>query len=399
MDAPVPQRIPPPWLHRTMLAALFVFLISCYFSIAVNSLSLGLMAICWAGMMAVVRRPLVTRTPLDMVFLAYVLAELLSSAFSLNPGQSFFFARRVLLIGIVYFLATWVSTEKLARSIVATVVGTAALVGLLGVGKLVFSAPGDVVRLGIFQFYMTTAELMMVAGLLLLPFAIHSGTPRRVRVAALVALIPILVSLYGTVTRGAYVAFAVGTLLIALVRNKKLVIPLLILVVLLIVFAPPYVKQRLESIVDLQHPENASRLLLWGLSLRIWVDHPVLGVGDIDLGDLFRAYASPGTSITWGHAHNVPLQFLVTLGALGFVIVTVMFVAIARMEWRVYRASRDDWFAGSVALGALAVFAGILVMGLVEWSFGDQEVVTMLWVTVGLTVAIGRISAQRTGSA
>ena len=379
-----------------MLGGMFLFLASSYFSIAVNSLSLGLMAVSWCAIMVWERRSIVERTVLDYVFLAYVLAELVATAFSVNPAQSIFFSRRLLLIGIVYFFTTWVKTEGLAKAVIGTLLGTATLVALFGVAKLLLVPPEQTTRLGIFQFYMTTAELMMIATLLLLPFAIHAGTPRAVRIASLLALIPVLVSLYATVTRGAYIAAAAGALFIALVRNRRLVIPLLVVVVLLIVFAPPYVENRLRGIVDINHPENASRLMLWSIGLRIFADHPVVGVGDIDLGDLFRAYADPGSAILWGHLHNVPLQFLVTLGFLGFVVVVVMFGKIFVAQWKVYRTHRDDWFASSVALGSLALFVGMQVTGLVEWSFGDQEVATVFWAMLGLTLATGQIQRAPT---
>ncbi|MEK9137519.1 MAG: O-antigen ligase family protein, partial [Bacteroidota bacterium] len=210
-----------------------------------------------------------------------------------------------------------------------------------------------------------------------------------------IGLIPILISLYATVTRGAYLATAAGLLFIAFVRNKRLLMPFMVLVVLLIVFAPPYVQERLRSIIDLNHPENASRLVLWTAGLKIFADHPVFGVGDIDLHELFVQHSTPGEVITWGHLHNVLLQILVTLGAVGFIAVVAMFVRIVVTEWKIYRSVKDDWLAGSFTLGALAVFVGFQVSGLTEWSFGDQEVVLALWTTLGLTLALGNLSESR----
>ncbi|MBP1655187.1 MAG: hypothetical protein H6Q28_1743, partial [Bacteroidetes bacterium] len=41
-------------------------------------------------------------------------------------------------------------------------------------------------------------------------------------------------------------------------------------------------------------------------------------------------------------------------------------------------------------LGALAVFVGVQVHGLTEWSFGDQEIAVLLWISLGLTMAVAR---------
>ena len=394
MSIPEGERVSPRWLLAVMSGALYIFLSSTFFSIAVNSLSLGLMAICWVALMMVSRRWDVAATPLDYFFLAYAFAEIISTLFSRNMPQALFFSRRVLLIGIVYFLASRLTTESLIRRSVAVLLGTASVVALIGVAKLLVAKPEDVIRLGIFQFYMTTSELMMIAALFLFPFVIHPETPLRVRLAALAGIVPVLVTLYATVTRGAYLAFGAGVLLIALVRNKKLIIPLAILILLMIFFAPPYVESRLKSIVDMQHPENVSRLMMWRAGLKIFAEHPIVGVGDIDLGVLMKEHAEPGYPDLWGHLHNVGLQFLATLGIIGFTAVIAMFVMMAVTEWRIYAKNRGDWFRGSLTLGALAVFAGFQVNGLTEWTFGDQEVVILLWISLGFALAVGRLGGN-----
>ena len=65
-----------------------------------------------------------------------------------------------------------------------------------------------------------------------------------------------------------------------------------------------------------------------------------------------------------------------------------MFWSILARQWRASRALRDEWFGGSLTLGGLAVSVGLLVHGLTEWTFGDQEVVTLFWVALGLSLAV-----------
>jgi O-antigen ligase len=370
---------------------MMLFLASAFFSIAVNSISLGLLAVIWLLIMALERRWSVEPTPLDWVFLAYVVAELIATACSVNPMQSLEFSKRLLLIGIVYLLASAVTSRKLAGRLVTVLLSTAALVGVFGLLKLLFADPRDTVRLGIFQFYMTTSGIMMIATLLFVPFVVHPGTPKRIRVLALAGLLPVVISLYATVTRGAYLAAAAGILFIAIVRNRKLLIPLLLILVAAAVFAPPYVESRIRSIVDIHHPDNASRLMLWKTGLRMFKDFPIFGIGDIDMHALYLHYMDPDDPAQHGHFHNMAVQFLVTLGLVGFLAVLAMFTRIVQTEWRIYRRVQGDWFAGSFVLGAMAVFVGLQVSGLTEWSFGDQEVAVLFWATVGLSLALGSI--------
>jgi O-antigen ligase len=377
-----------------LTGASYLFLASAFVSIAVNSLALGAMGLCWVLVMVLGKRWTVVPTPLDWFFFAYVVAEILATVFSVSPGESLYLSRRVLLIAVVYYFASCLTNRAEAGRAVGVLLGSAVLVSAIGVMKLLLGAPGENTRLEIFNFYMTTSQLMMIALLLILPFAVHRSAPAAVRVAAAAALIPVGISLYATVTRGAYLAAAAGVVLIACVRNWKILILLALLAGAIALFAPPYVTGRLQSIVDIHHPENEARLLLWSTGLKIFADHPVTGVGDIDLGVLLKQYAGPGYGGQWGHLHNVAVHVLVTLGAVGALALLALFVRIGVEEWRIYRRVKEDWFAGSFALGAFAVFIGFQVNGLTEWSFGNQMVVILVWVTIGITLALGRIAGK-----
>jgi O-antigen ligase len=381
-------------LNATIFVVALIFVASCFFSIAVNSLSLGLLAILWLVSMIRHRQWTVVATPLDWYFLAYCCAEATSTILSQNPAQSFELSKRLLLIGIVYFFASQLRTDRAAKVVIATAIGAVTLMSIIGIGKLLFAPAEDTVRLGVFTFYMTTSERLMIGVLIITPFLVHATTPWRIRLVAAAALLPVSIALYATVTKGAYLAAAAGLLVIAITRSRYLVILLLLLAIGLFMFGSDFVQSRIMSIVDLNHPENQTRIYLWKGALNIFKHFPLFGVGDIDLHEVLARYGETPNPEQLGHLHNNALQFLVTLGSVGFIVVTALFVKIALMEWRVFRSVRDDWFRSSVALGALAVFIGVQVMGLSEWSFGDQEVATLLWWTVGMTLAVGRLAAS-----
>ena len=386
-------------LQRVMLGAFYVFLASEFFSIAVNSIALGVMAICWVLMMLVERKVLITRTPFDWFFLAYLVVQIITTVFSQDVVQSIVFSKRLLLIGIVYFISTWIVTEALVKRTVVVLLGAGIAVSLIGLAKLVLSPPGEIVRLGIFQFYMTTSELMMIAFLLLLPFAVMPRVPIKVRIVAAVTLLPVIVALYATVTRGPFVAAVIGALVIALIANRRLVIALVAGIAILFMFASPYVLGRLESITNIHHHDNQTRLMLWRIGLESFREHPVLGVGDTDLGDLIGRHMRPDDPIErLGHMHNIVMQFLVTEGAVGLTVILLLFVAIVVAEARIFRRVQTHWFPAAVSLGAIAVFIGFQIAGLTDWTFGDQEVVILFWISVGLSLAVNKVVPELPGS-
>jgi O-antigen ligase len=112
-----------------------------------------------------------------------------------------------------------------------------------------------------------------------------------------------------------------------------------------------------------------------------------VGVGDIDLGNLYRKYKDAHLKENFGHLHNNFMQWLVTLGIVGFIAVLFLMVSILRINAKIYSEVKDEPFASSFALGSIASFIGFLASGLGEYNFGDQEIITMVWFSLGLNLA------------
>ncbi len=147
-------------------------------------------------------------------------------------------------------------------------------------------------------------------------------------------------------------------------------------------------ESRLLSIFDPQSVSNASRIALWRAGWKIFLDHPLFGVGDIDLAKLFRQYKRPYDKEIQGHMHNNYVHILVILGAVGFLIFCFLMIKIGAVFISNYREQKDIPFAGSFQLGAIGVFASFLASGLTEWNFGDHEIITMLWFVLGMSLLI-----------
>ncbi|KAF0142269.1 MAG: O-antigen polymerase [Stygiobacter sp.] len=146
-------------------------------------------------------------------------------------------------------------------------------------------------------------------------------------------------------------------------------------------------RNRILSIFDPNHETNFERLNIWRVGLKIFKDYPILGVGDIDLGNLYRKYKDDYLKENFGHLHNNFMQWLVTLGVVGFSAVMFLMVGILLMHWKIYRTLKNEPVASSFAIGAIAALVGFLASGLGEYNFGDQEIITMVWFTVGLNLA------------
>ena len=72
-----------------LTGASYLFLASAFISIAVNSLALGVMALCWVLVMVLGKRWSVVPTPLDYFFLAYAVAEILATVDGASPAAHY----------------------------------------------------------------------------------------------------------------------------------------------------------------------------------------------------------------------------------------------------------------------------------------------------------------------
>ena len=177
-----------------------------------------------------------------------------------------------------------------------------------------------------------------------------------------------------------------GVVTIAVLRYKKALIALLALLIVFALFAPADFTTRATSMFDPNMKSNLARIHMISTGWRMFLDRPITGTGDIDLRKLYETYIVPIDSGEGGHLHNNYMMLLVTLGGIGFLVTMTMFVKIFIVEYRAEKAARAHWLYGSIALGAVAAYAGFLVNGLFEWNFGDHEIAVYLWCTVGLAL-------------
>ncbi|MCZ6776611.1 MAG: O-antigen ligase family protein, partial [Ignavibacteria bacterium] len=263
---------------RSIFILLVVFFLCSAFSIALTQIGYFSALTIWVGKMIYSRQFPWLRTPLDLFFLGYVAAEVLATLFAYNKAQSLLYLqRRLLLIPIVYVLVANLTSTKQLKISVSAILLSAMGVALWSFGDL-FTHLSEYLRfqrrLAEFQIYMTGGGIMMIAMLLLLPFVVHEETPVKIRSLALVSVIPLAANLLFTFTRSSWLGFIVGAIVIGVRRNKKLLVPLGVLVLAVFLFASPDIKERIYSMVDPYHPNNVTRLHMWETGLSMFLDHP-----------------------------------------------------------------------------------------------------------------------------
>jgi O-antigen ligase len=200
-----------------------------------------------------------------------------------------------------------------------------------------------------------------------------------------------------TQTRGAWLGLTAGVSFLLWVRKKYLLLVFPVVAVAIFLAAPPSIKSRIGSFLDPTDLTFNERLFMWHSGLQLIREHPWTGVGMDGLKRVYPAYKYPGAlKEHTGHLHNNLLQIGAERGLIGLAFWLWIWVSYVRQAWGV-AASLPPQATGARALvlGSLASVASFQVAGLSEYTFGDSEVVMLVYFLMALPFLIQKHSATR----
>jgi hypothetical protein len=243
---------------------------------------------------------------------------------------------------------------------------------------------------GFSRHFLTYAEQMQILALVMLGFTIaalilHRG-PRAVLLAALTGLV-FTVALILTGSRAAIASFLATLFVVFAGIGRRGVLAAGALVLLLAPVAMMVlVAERSPQTGTLADDSASRRVAYMRAGMRLIPRHPLLGVG-LDSHKLhWKEWGFPGDYVT--HTHSTPIQIALDRGlpALGcyFWMVGVMVLTV----WRDARRALDgrDFLQAGVSIGAFGAIAGFSASSLVNYNFGDAEVLLLLLFVFALSL-------------
>ena len=186
--------------------------------------------------------------------------------------------------------------------------------------------------------------LAPVAASLFLAYGVRAWKQRNVRTGAIALLLAsvaaaLVAGMLMSGSRGAWIGLVVALALVGALHLRPATAIVTIGTMLLLAatvwlaggtLVPEVVGQRLADLspaaasVDMARTEITDanfavmeRVAHWQAALRMWNDHPLLGVGIGNYATAYAQYAGPYFYDALGHAHNVYLNFLAETGLLG----------------------------------------------------------------------------------
>ena len=182
-----------------------------------------------------------------------------------------------------------------------------------------------------------------------------------------------------SLSRGGYAAFLVGCLFLAVFKQRKLLVLMALFLLTWTTIVPTAVTERVSMTEQndggLDHSAE-TRLTLWQDAMEVFDANILTGTG-------FNTYAYMHRVGNYEDTHNFFLKVLVEGGVVGLVLFLWLIVQTFRTGFRLFRRSKDPFFA-ALGLG----LAGWVVAAVVANCFGDRwsflQVCGYLWVIAGL---------------
>lgn len=217
----------------------------------------------------------------------------------------------------------------------------------------------------------------------------------KLRLLSFGGFVLIFASLVTTYVRGAWISIAAAILVMTWLTQRKFFYWALGLGTS--VFAALFVglvqfRERFLSLFEAKYTSNNDRLTLLKTNWRMFLDHPIFGIGwemnevrSCEYVDC-RAVPKPFT----GHAHNNYMQELAGLGVTGF---TAYLFFVGFFLWMTYRLwkrlPQDLYWARALTLGAMGAQVHLHLGGFTECNFKagatNHNLMVCLAVVVGMT--------------
>jgi O-antigen ligase len=339
----------------------------------------------------------VERTPLDEVLALFFVVLLISTLVSGAPLEAEGWRRPWVVIG--YFGVFWWLRDRAdARRFALLTVAAGGLVAAYGIVQhytgidLYRSALGRPRRVrprvdgvegyavvGFFRNYVTFAHAMLVPLGWAVAFALRGW-----RSAGLAAGLLVIAILFST-ARAVWTAIAAMAVLVPLLgwrRHAWRAVAGGVVVAGLAIAASPGLREQAAPIFTLD-AANTARLAIYRANLDIVRDHPVFGLGF----GRYKTAAQPyydrhPEADRRSHAHSNFLQMAAEAGLVGLLAFTLLLATALRFGWQAMMQSMavaPDGDAWATAAGAWLALVGLIVAGINQYNFGDNECAVGLW--------------------
>lgn len=377
------------YVNALFFLSLGLAVITSQYSIASSSVGIGGLIIITAFRLITERNIYKVDKGIIYLFLIYILVQVISSVFCSSPAESFNNIYRRISIYIVFFAVIFfIKDERRLQKFLAVFFIFTALVSTVEIIRYFMEYNSELPifarRLEYYGYPITNGEIKMLIMLLIVPLILSKENFVLNKTLLIVIAVPLLVTLYLTEARNAFLGVFTGLIIIGALKNKYFLIGIIVIVILFLLIAPFPLKERMLSITDFHQRSIQSRFMMWETGIRIIKDNPALGAGDVDINKVYRMYKTPEFHGEGSHMHSNIFQIAVNFGLPGLAAWLLLMGYIFYRQIKIYIKTRQNKFLNIIAVSSLVSMAAFQISGLTEWNFGDAEFAAVMWFNLAL---------------
>ena len=386
-------------LDRWIAQAVMATVICSVVSVSGSGIFLGAAVAMWLYRVLTTGRVQLRVPPFGKVVLLFMVLVVVAIIFSTDPWFSLRYVKTFIRFVLALFIFTYFSENEVTGTIKGTLLLLAFSAGL-GIIQFYYLFDIDLLNRirGFMSHWMTfSGQLMMgivaLSGLILVPLLAREGDRGSPRWRNLTNPSPWLWNaglalltgaLLLTFTRNAWLGTMVGVFSWLIILRRKWLIPMAAVVVVVFALLPGSFHRRILDGFNPSDTTTRTRLELLATGGRIVADHPFTGVGPRMVPHVADQYRSHQEFPDWlyQHLHNTPLQIAAEMGV--FVLVSWLFIwaFLIRDFWAMARRDKEhgssDLMSRFLCYNGICIVIAFLGAGLLEYNFGDSELVTLL---------------------
>jgi len=369
------------------------------FSIAGENIAIGFSVLAWLLWLAATRQWPRLAHPLFIASVVLTLSALPSLFMSEERHRAFVDWESYWQLLIVFMVGAHIARvgvrERSCAVLLASAVASSCVAFIQRAGGLHVGP----IHIGSEHRVSSTLFTMTFAGILyqiIVFIAALAAAPIKTRWRTLITAAAVLmfVALLLTMTRGAWIAVFAGLIAVCvLLRSRVLALATVLAIAVMFLYTHHYRNDQgrtlaVDTFATEQADRNvATRLVLWDISWKMFLDHPLLGVGMGDYSREAEKRLAERHVRTTVDSHNIYLQILATRGLVGFIPFVAYWVVLVMTLWKLARRAVKGSLARHYAIGALGATAAVLVGALTENNIDDAEVFAAFMFLAGLALA------------
>jgi O-antigen ligase len=188
-------------------------------------------------------------------------------------------------------------------------------------------------------------------------------------------------------SRGAYAGLIMGMFILFSFKDKKMLIPLFLVLMLWQTVLPQDVVDRIKETkteAGKLDVSSQTRIDIWHQALEYFKSSPIVGIG-------FGSFRHLGLAL--GDTHNIYVKYLTEQGIIGIIILLFTFFCFIKEGWLLYQKG-DDELSKALGLGFVCCVSTVMVNNCFgdRWSYLEPN--AYLWIFAGLVARLNVIARE-----